>query len=243
MIRGNRVLLLVICLLVIFDRVNAQEEKKKKWSVTLFTGFSRLQDPQTVPYKGNIVTTYDSDESYCLPAPIGFDVEFYIPHKPFSIKASVFDTEMIDGDDYMSTTTMLNIGCGGRYRPAPQKWLLQPYVGFDAGFNVGKRKIDIKREGTCDNLSFHDAGSYSLPWLSLGPVVGCDFFITHSIAMQLELGYRFGIGGKTSYTTDYEGRLYSSEGNMNRVYFSMGYKIVFPWQYFGFFRQQPKVKK
>jgi hypothetical protein len=114
---------------------------------------------------------------------------------------------------------------GGRYHPAPAKWLLNPYVGGDIVGSVGT-KGNTDERGTCDDIPFTTKGYYSYPKIGIKPLMGCDFYILPRVAIQMEYGNVAGFGSKSHITTEYLGQTYQRRGNLNRWHLTFGVKII-----------------
>ena len=160
--------------------------------------------------------------------------EYYIPFSPFSVKGGYEHEEMglLGGDAYADVNQLM---LGGRYYPAPAKWVIQPYAGLDTYYNIGEKtkRIDMAASSSDHHMDYTRKGIIRMPAFSAAPVVGVDIYIFTCIAIQMEYGFRMGIGPKTEIDSKYNSNptVFHTTTHYHRHTFTVGLKLSFPFRW------------
>lgn len=157
-------------------------------------------------------------------------VEYYIPDSHFSTRMG-YKTETLNiiAQDVQAEHTQFTLG--GRWYPAPEKWMIQPRAGVNVDFLLSS-----------DNTSFitHTIGQYSYsydasvrsPKVAFAPTVGFDLYIFSSVAFTVDYSYNLGINSKYEV---FEGSSNRSQlitkGNLNHHNLNLGIKVTFPFHF------------
>lgn len=157
-------------------------------------------------------------------------IEYYIPESHFSTRLG-YNTETVNiiAQDVQAEHSQLTLG--GRWYPAPEKWMIQPRVGMNMAILLSS-----------DNTSFmtHTNGQYSYsydasvksPKIALAPTVGFDLYIFSSIALTVDYSYSLGINSKYKvYDGDTDRTQLIARGNLNHHNLNFGIKVTFPFHF------------
>lgn len=210
----NRWLLLPVCLISL--SVSAQNETRR-WAIDANIG------PTIIKNKTGIQDNFGVDNGTVT----GFGLEYYIPDSHFSARAGYkSETLNLIAQDVQAEHSQLTLG--GRWYPAPEKWMIQPRLGLN---------MDILLSS--DNTSFitHTNGQYSYsyeasiksPKVVFAPTVGFDLYIFSSVAFTVDYSYNLGLNSKYEV---FEGSSNRSQlitkGHLNHHNLNFGIKVTFP---------------
>ncbi|MCI6161196.1 MAG: hypothetical protein PUH24_00040 [Prevotellaceae bacterium] len=164
-----------------------------------------------------------------------FHVECYLPQTHFSLKAG-YEHEELGFMKNDISYDMHQLMAGGRYYPAPNEWLVQPYGGVDVLWNCNSscnRMVSSMTSISANGERYERSGIAKAPHFSIGPVVGADIYLFTCIALQLEYGYRWGLGSYVDVSSKYNGdkNIYHTHTHMNRHVLTMGLKVTFPFTF------------
>ena len=161
-------------------------------------------------------------------------VEYYIPGTHWSAKAGYEHEEInyLKGD---LTCDLNQLMVGGRWRPAPADWWVQPYVGGDVLWALDAERGDYKMgaTSTAEKYSYQATGVGNMPRFSVGPVVGADIYLFTHIALQVEYSFRLGLYSHchADYTDNRANASTAYHGQIHRHVLSVGLKIDFPFSF------------
>ena len=161
-------------------------------------------------------------------------VEYYVPGSQWSVKAGYEHEEIsyLKGDANYDLNQLM---VGGRWRPAPTDWWVQPYVGADVLWAVDAEHGNLDSDVTMslEHYQYHISGQTRTPRFSAGPVVGADVYIFSHIALQVQYGVRLGFGSHNHavYTGNRGDGTTVYHGQIHRHIFSMGLKVDFPFHF------------
>ncbi len=160
--------------------------------------------------------------------------EYYIPNSQWSVKAGYEHEEIsyLKGD---ANSDLNQLMAGGRWRPAPTDWWVQPYVGADVLWAIDAGRDDLASDITMpqEGYQYHIGGQTRTPRFSAGPVLGADVYIFSHIALQAQYGFRLGFGSHNHavYTDNKEATPTVYHGQIHRHVLSVGLKVDFPFHF------------
>lgn len=213
----NRWLMLLVCIISL--SVNAQNETRR-WAIDVNIG------PAFINNKTGIHDDLGVDNGTVT----GLGLEYYIPDSHFSTHVG-YKSEMFNlfAQDIQADHTQLSFG--GRWYPAPEKWMIQPRMGVN---------MDILLSSDNTSSVTHTNGQYSYsydasiksPKVVFAPTVGFDLYIFSSVAITFDYSYNFGINSKYEV---FEGSSNRSQlitkGNLNHHNLNFGIKVTFPFHF------------
>lgn len=160
--------------------------------------------------------------------------EYYVPNSQWSVKAGYEHEEIsyLKGDANYDLNQLM---VGGRWRPAPGDWWVQPYVGADVLWAIDAEHDNLDGDVTMtqERYQYHIGGQMRMPRFSAGPVVGADVYIFSHIALQVQYGFRLGFGSHchAAYTDNRGEGSTVYHGQIHRHVFSVGLKVDFPFHF------------
>lgn len=162
-------------------------------------------------------------------------LEYYIPNTRFSVKGGYIGEELSLANDITASLSQAEIG--GRYYLLPQRFVVQPYGGLSAGFNLSPRHSQgVMTEGRYNAKNEYQEMrrcSYSVrePLFTVSPVVGADIYILTCLAFTVEYNFRLGVDGQMNgEITDVipiRGGVVQSRGMRQSL--TIGAKVNFPF--------------
>ena len=164
----------------------------------------------------------------------GLYAEYYMPFSPFSLRAG-WDGENLDYFDIGGDSDLSQLSIGARYYPAPATWAVQPRLGADLLYTMGRVTTPMKaaRENMGTGEFTERQGVFRDPFVSLSPTVGIELRTFSSLSFTIDYAYRIGVGSKI----DVESKSnmppggYRMKGAMNRHCISIGMKADFPFRW------------
>ena len=156
--------------------------------------------------------------------------ELYMPNTHFSVKGGYEHERLsiLSGD---AETELKEMMLGGRWYPAPWIWNVQPFVGLDGYLNISSLNNHYSissSEGYQRTTDIHQ------PRFSVAPVIGMDIFVFSHIAIQMEYGFRVGVGSHMTATSTFQrmpGETFVTKSDLHRHCFSIGLKVTFPFKF------------
>lgn len=227
--KSRRLLSLTILLLVCISSFS-QGDDERKWALDFQLGGA-------IPTKSTTeVINKNSSSDVVVPSNRSglmtkLHLEYYIPDKPFSVKAG-YEHEEINfiGGDIESDLNQLMLG--GRCYLGNSDCVILPYLGLDTYWNVGSRYSDVDMFFSSANSidNYTRKGYVRQPFFSVAPVVGADIYLLPCLAFQVEYGFRIGIDSKVSVDTKYvsQNMEYHTKSYFNRSALTIGLKLTFP---------------
>ncbi|MBQ8046910.1 MAG: hypothetical protein IJ196_03180 [Prevotella sp.] len=224
-------LLTTLLLLLLTQAAQAQYddlENPRRWAFDGQLGLSRLSHLSTT--EAEPVSSWPDVRNGLLTK---LHAEYCLPYTHFSLKAGYEHEELnYQGQDFNSTLTQLMVG--GRWYPAPAEWPIQPYTGIDVLGHLGESREKSSMTVTSSlDLSYERRADIRLPRMSVAPMIGADIYLFSSIALQVEYGYRLGLGSRIDIDSRYVGsqEWAHTHGHVNRHALTFGLKFVFPFTF------------
>ena len=234
---------MLLCCLCTFTVAMAQASQRYKWqgeykddftprwAIDAHIGGNAIAHAGT--YGGNL-PLYQSGSTSQIGMATRLRAEYFVPGTQMGIKAG-YEHEnltLLKGD---ASYSLSEISLGGRWRPAPTYWSIQPYLGADVlwALNAGRDHWDMGATLGAMNYTYHVQGQIRTPLFSTGPVVGTDIYIFSCIALQVEYSYRLALASHyhATYTDNRQGNPTTYHGQPHRHVFSMGLKVDFPFHF------------
>lgn len=156
--------------------------------------------------------------------------EYYIPSSHFSTKLG-YKSETINliGQDVQANQKQLTLG--GRWYPAPEKWMIQPRVGVNMDVLLSSDNTSFTSGNDGRNSYAFDASIRS-PKVTLSPTVGLDLYIFSSVALTLDYSYSLGINSKYEvYDGSSNKSQFITRGNLNHHNLNFGIKVTLPFHF------------
>ena len=160
--------------------------------------------------------------------------EYYIPGTQWSVKGGYEHEEIsyLKGDINSDLNQLM---VGGRWRPVPGDWWVQPYVGADVLWAIDAERHELNTDATLsqERYQYHIGGTARMPRFSAGPVVGADIYIFSHIALQAQYGFRLGFCSHShaDYTDNKGAGTTVYHGQIHRHVLSVGLKVDFPFHF------------
>lgn len=156
-------------------------------------------------------------------------VEYYIPESHFSARLG-YQSETLNLATQSVQADQQTINISGRWYPAPEKWIIQPYLGLGANILIGNNNTNEAIENSQNDVKTFKANINS-PFIAFTPSAGFDIYILSSVALYANYSYNLGINGK--YDLDYSATnnmaMEHVSGSLNHHNLSFGLKITFPF--------------
>lgn len=217
----------VCCMFAAKVMAQKHDDTERKWAVSLHGNANWLQAVK--------------NESSLSARQMGMGwklmAEYYLPNAPFSLKAG-YDEESFEAFSSSLSASLKQICVGGRYYIPVSGFPLKPFVGADALLTVnalnhdGHVEIWGYRGNQLSLITQRDLNA-RCPRFSLSPQVGLDIYLLSCLALQLEYGFRMGMGSHvTVYSQDVRaGKTYETRFNGMRHVLSIGVKVNFPFRW------------
>lgn len=202
-----------------------------RWAIDAHIGGNSITHAST--YGGNL-PLYRTGSTSQTGMVTRLRAEYFVPGTQMGIKAGYEHEELslLKGDACYDLSE-LSLGC--RWRPAPADWWVQPYLGADVlwGIDAERGRLDMGATLGYEQYSYHIHGLLRTPRFSAGPVVGADFYLFSSIALQVEYSYRMALASHyhAVYTDSRQGDATTYHGQPHRHVLSAGLKIDFPFHF------------
>lgn len=223
------VFLLLVSSMVTMAQAEWEPEYPRRWAVDAQIGGNIMPHSRLTGSQVPLQHMGSSSNNGLLTK---FHLERYLDRGThFSVKAGYEHEEVnLLENDFSSDLSQLMVG--GRWYPAPNEWLVQPYVGTDFLWNVDADKGEFDMEASMTGYGYSVKGYDKMPRFSLGPVVGADLYLFSCIALQVEYSYRWGIDGRANgHYTDTSGHTAFRHSRVNRHALSLGLKVSFPFSF------------
>lgn len=234
-------LLLFVCVSV-FAQENAYHRPKYKdddlervWAIDAHIGGGIYKGAH---HEGAEVPKYHFGSTNDAGMLTKFHVEYYLPNTKMGVKVG-YEHELVTFLRGEACYDMNQLMLGGRWYVAPTDWWVQPYAGLDIFYAFDAEHSSFSTSGSMsvgkkDNAyEYEGHGKIRLPRFSVGPVVGADFYLFSSIALQVEYSYRLGLDShyRATYTEKGNSNASYSHGQIHRHALSIGLKINFPFTF------------
>ena len=234
---------MLLCCLCTFTVAMAQASQRYKrqgeykddftprWAIDAHIGGSAVAHAGI--YGGNL-PLYRSGSTSQLGMATRLRAEYFVSGTQIGIKAGYEHEELtlLKGDTSYSLSEIL---LGGRWRPAPAYWWIQPYLGAEVlwALDTERNHLDMGVTQGAFNYAYHVQGQIRTPRFSTGPVVGTDIYIFSCIALQVEYSYRLALASHyhATYTDNRQGNPTTYHGQPHRHVLSMGLKVDFPFHF------------
>ena len=211
--------LLYILPMLLLPTVCMAQTDERKWSLETSIGPSIIQN------KTNIHNRFGVNDGFSF----YLGMEYYLPSSPFVAKAGIMSDELIlCTQDVNLKYTTLNIG--GRWYPAPRRWILQPHLGLTTDLLLSGENGSYKAEKI--SLQKHETitGHNHSSTITFTPSVGVDLYLMSSIAIFAQYSYRIDTDGR--YRFSYSSTQFptvSAHGNLDHQNWQFGLKLTFPF--------------
>lgn len=216
----------------VYDNGSASAQQyRRRWGISASAGTLTQQEDG-----GNADSRENEGNAFALTA------DYYLS-RHFALTAGVFaeQTGMLtdyDGDGIGKRRFwMAGLQAGAKYYFLPASWVVQPYLGASAYFNVlnlGHSRGSYDFEANeYQSPRVHAEYSVQCPAVSLVPQVGVDLRLLSSVSLTFAADYRWGLYGKSSTALRYVsgpdmGRRMLLSNPMDRITLSLGLKVDFP---------------
>lgn len=157
-------------------------------------------------------------------------LEKYLGNGHYSVKAG-YEHEEINALEGDFSSDFSELSLGGRWYPAPNEWVVQPYAGADMLWNFNAGHGPFSTWASTGSYEYSMEGYSRTPHFSIGPVVGADLYIFSCIAVQVEYGYRWAINARADghYAEGSSSRTAFRHARLHRHALSIGLKVTFPF--------------
>lgn len=224
--KRNIYLGLLCCVYAVGAFAQKQDDAEHRWAVSLHANANWQQ------------ATKNEYPSSARQMGLGWklEAEYYLPDSPFSLKAG-YDSESLEAFSSSHSVSLEQISVGGRYYIPVSDFPIKPYLGADGLLNIGT----LDHGGQMEEWDFRVSQQVPVlkrefdvrsPRFSFAPVAGIDVNILTCVALQLEYGFRMGIGSHyTIHSQDMRtGKTYETRFKGMRHVLSFGVKVNFPFR-------------
>lgn len=210
-------LLLLACISSL--SLSAQNEARR-WAIDVNGG------PTFIKCKSDYRDAFGVDNGTA----VAFGVEYYIPHSHFSTRFGYKkETVNLIAQDVQAEHNLLSFG--GRWYPAPEKWIFQPRMGVNMEVLLAADNTSFT-SGTNSITSYAFDASIKSPKVTFAPTAGFDLYLLSSVAFTVD--YSYGLGIKSRYEIfDGPSKLSKliTKGHLDHHNLSFGIKVTFPFRF------------
>lgn len=161
---------------------------------------------------------------------LNLGVEYYIPDSHFCAKFG-YQSETINllAQDIQANHSQFALG--GRWYPAPEKWMIQPRLGVDMDLLLSSDNTSAVSI-ISSPYTFSYAASIRSPKVVFVPTAGLDLYIFSSVAFSIDYSYSIGFNSRYKiYKGTSNKSPLISKGNLNHSNLNFGVKVVFPFRF------------
>ena len=212
---------LLLILLLASPSATVAQNEERKWAIELSLGPTFIKDKTTL--------SGQSGTESGLAKYLGFEY-FLFQQTHFSLRAGL-QAETLYLGSQLITAEQTTINLGGRWYPAPERWIVQPHLGL--GMNVLLSE-DNSSEGAEIGMGHKTTfrADISSPRIALTPSVGLDIYLLSSLALYAEYSYNIGFNNKYDISYSVNDRTPDVvHGNLNHHNLQIGLKLTFPFRF------------